>query len=114
MRSPPRLCRRGLRYARCREDRLAAPLFAVRYADGEWLAVLHERAEAANTVADCGHNAGGETLIVAALRSRRSAVPRGQRLELGAWFPGTEGEVTYSSGPPPLRQYGGGGDGFIP
>ncbi len=100
------LCRRGLRYALCREDRLAAPLFVVRFADGEWLAVLHEHAEAANTVSDCGHEAGGESLIDPRFSfASMGSVVRGERLELGAWFPGTEGEATYSSGGLPLRQY---------
>jgi hypothetical protein len=104
----PALRRRELRYALCREDRLAAPLFAVRYADGEWLAVLHEGAEAASTVADSGDIAGGETLIDPLLTfASLGGAARRDRLEIGAWFPGTEGEVTYSSGPLPLRQLRG-------
>ena len=101
----PALRRRELRYALCREDRLAAPLFAVRYADGEWLAVLHEGTEAASTVADSGDIAGGETLIDPRLTfASLGCAARCDRLENRRLVPGTEGEVTYSSGQLPLCQ----------
>lgn len=101
----PTLRRRAPRYALCREDRLAAPVFSVRYADGEWLAVMHKDAEAANTIADSGEVAGGETLIDPRLSfASLGCAARRDRLEIGAWFPGTEGEVTYSSGQLPLLQ----------
>ena len=104
--SHPPLRSRGLRYALCREDRLSAPLFALCYADGEWLAVVHDHVEGTNTVADAGAVDGGETLIDPRLRfASLGCAHRQDRLETGAWFPGIEGDVTYSSGLLPLRQH---------
>jgi hypothetical protein len=102
----PQLRHGNMSHLLCREDRLAAPLFAVRYADGRWMAVLHEASGASTTVADRGTVAGGETLI-----DERFAFvslggsERDGRIYLGAFCPGTEGPVTYSTGAAPLRQH---------
>ncbi|HXW80501.1 MAG TPA: hypothetical protein VEJ84_13435 [Acidimicrobiales bacterium] len=102
----PQLRHAGVGRVLCREDRLAAPMFAVNYSDGKWMSVLHHAAGAGTTVADRGHVAGGETLIdgrfgFASLGGFESY----DRLELGACFPGSEGPVTYSTGLAPLRQH---------
>ena len=102
----PQLRRQGIHQLLCREDRLAAPMMALRYTDGKWMAVFHHASGAATTVADRGKVAGGEALI-----DRRFAfaslggVERHGRASLGAFFPGSEGPVTYSTGKAPLRQH---------
>jgi hypothetical protein len=99
------LRRLRLNHLLCREDRLAAPLFAVAYPDRSFLAVLHERPDASTTVADGGSEFGGESLTDARFGfASLGGVVSDERLEIGAWFPGSEGPVTYSSGPIPLTQ----------
>lgn len=89
----------------CREDRLAAPMFALGYRDGWFAAMLHEATEAATIVADRGEVDGGETLIDERLGcASLGALVREGRIDLGLCFPGSEGPVTYSSGPLPLVQ----------
>ncbi|MCU1443198.1 MAG: hypothetical protein JWQ59_1348 [Cryobacterium sp.] len=88
-----------------REDRMAVPLFAVRYPDGSWAGVLHIDPDGATTADDGASEHGGETLI----DSRFQFASLGGRtvdgrLELGLVYPGTEGELTYSSGGLPLEQ----------
>jgi hypothetical protein len=98
--------RSGVSTVLIREDRMAAPVFASRFADGAWVAVLHRDAAGATTIARDGDVVdGGETLVDARLRSGSlggTTTPSG--LELGMWFPGTEGEHTYSTGGLPLGQ----------
>ena len=99
------LRRSGIRYVLIREDRLAAPLFGVRYDDGTWICVLHREPAATTTALDCAEENGGETLTderfgFAAL----GGVERDGGIDIGAWFPGSEGEITYTSGGLPLRQ----------
>jgi hypothetical protein len=96
----------GLREAFAREDRLAVPMFALRFADGAWLSVMHVDAQASTIMADQGLVAGGETLVDARLgyASLGFATEAG-RLSLGALYPGTEGPTTYSTGRAPLKQY---------
>jgi hypothetical protein len=102
----PQLRSHGLVNVLCREDRLAAPMFGLSYADGNWVAVLHHATGAGTIVADRGNVAGGETLI-----DRRfgfaslGGIERQGRVALGTFFPGSEGPVTYSTGGAPLRQY---------
>ncbi|HUB72160.1 MAG TPA: hypothetical protein VL984_17190, partial [Acidimicrobiales bacterium] len=102
----PQLRRDGARLVLCREDRLGAPMFAMLYPDGTWVAVLHTDATATTVVADRGYVGGGEILIDdrLAFASLGGAEEEG-KLYLGAFFPGSEGPVTYSTGRPPLRQY---------
>ena len=101
----PRLRAASERFLLCREDRLAAPLFALGYPDGWFAALLHEHTDAATIVADQGEVDGGETLIDARFGfASRGALRRNGRVELGACYPGTEGPVTYSSGLLPLVQ----------
>jgi hypothetical protein len=102
----PYLRRNGLKHILCREDRLAAPVFAVRYGDGTWVSVGHDATGAATIAADRGLVEGGEVLVderfgFAAL----GGTEKGGRLYVGAYYPGTEGPVTYSTGPAPLAQH---------
>ncbi len=102
----PQLRHGGARHVLCREDRLAAPMFALRYPDGIWMAVLHATDGAPTTEADRGAVAGGETLIDERLGfASLGGVALGGRVHIGAWFPGTEGPTTYSTGAGPLRQH---------
>jgi hypothetical protein len=102
----PQLRRSGVRNVLCREDRLAAPMFAVSYADGKWVAVLHHASGAGTTVADRGKVVGGEVLIDGRFAfAALGGVERRGQVNLGAFFPGSEGAVTYSTGGAPLRQH---------
>jgi hypothetical protein len=89
-----------------REDRLTAPVFALRYPDGFWIGVLDPAPDGATVAADGVASGGGESLT----DERMSFLSVGGRLvrpfvlELLACFPGTEGEYTYSSGGLPLKQ----------
>jgi hypothetical protein len=121
--------RAGVRAVLIREDRMAAPLVAVRYADGAWCAILHADVRGGTVDADCTAVDGGETLVdgrldYAALGGVVVREPAGAldasvgedaedseledatdgALELGLWFPGSEGEYTYSTGGLPLTQ----------
>ena len=102
----PELRRRDARHMFVREDRLAAPMVAVGYQDGVWMAVLHWPDGASTTIADTGNKAGGEALIDRRFAfASLGALEVGGRVNLGALFPGTEGPVTYASAGVPLRQY---------
>jgi hypothetical protein len=95
---------RGVRCIIVREDRLAAPLFAIRYPDGRWVAILHLN-PSCETVAADGLDEYEKVLIDRRLTfGALGGMSKGGFLEVGAWFPGTEGEVTYSSAKPPLRR----------
>ncbi len=99
----PQLRRQGIRQLLCREDRLAAPMMALRYTDGKWMAVFHHASGADTTVADRGKVAGGEALI-----DRRfdfaslGGVERHGRASLGAFFPGSEGPSLTAPARPPF------------
>lgn len=97
--------RRGVRNVLVREDRLAAPLFGARYPDGVCIAVLHFQPDATTTSFDGADEEGGETLVDErfGVLSLGGTAMRG-KLEIGAWLPGSEGTVTYTSGGLPLRQ----------
>ena len=102
----PQLRSRGLLNLLCREDRLAAPMLALSYDDGSWVAVLHHTSGAGTIVADRGNVAGGETLTDSRFGfASVGGTERQGRVALGAVFPGSEGPVTYSTGVAPLRQY---------
>ena len=91
----PAWWRRGVREVRIREDRLPAPLVALGLGGGASLALLHADPDGATTEADA-LSLGGETLTDGRFRFGALGVAEADgRLELGFWFPGTEGEVTY-------------------
>lgn len=98
--------RGGARSVLVREDRASAPLVACRYNDGAWLAVLHLEAGKGNTVAaDCGAVDGDDPMVDERLTfASIGGTEVADGLELGVWFPGSEGEHTYSSGGLPLSQ----------
>jgi hypothetical protein len=89
-----------------REDRLTAPVFALRYPDGGWIAVLDPAPDGATVAADGVVEDGGESLCDEHMRflSLGGRLVRPSLLELLACYPGTEGEHTYSSGGLPLQQ----------
>lgn len=90
----------GARAVRIREDRLPAPLFGVGLRDGTTLAVLDPAPDGGTTAAD-SRDLEGETLTdarfaFAALGGER----RGEHLEVGLYYPGSEGDVTYLADTP--------------
>jgi hypothetical protein len=100
--------RRSLTTGLVREDRAAAPLFAVRGGSGRWLAVLHDSPEGASVTADGAVEDGGDILIDERLRfASLGGVAHASRLDIGVAYPGTEGEYTYSCGDLPLKQLAG-------
>ena len=102
----PYLRRNGAKEILCREDRLAAPILALRYGDGKWALVSHEASGAATIEADRGLVEGGEILVDERLAfAALGGMERDGRLYVGAYYPGTEGPVTYSTGPAPLGQH---------
>ncbi len=102
----PQLRRNGAKVVLCREDRLSAPMFAVRYGDGKWASVSHQAAGAVTIEADRGLVEGGELLVDERLAyAALGGLEKGGRLYIGAFYPGSEGPVTYSTGPAPLAQY---------
>lgn len=96
----------GLRSLVVREDRAAAPVFALRAADGTWVGVAHIDPTGGTVAAD-GLDVQGARLVDAGLEfGSLGAVAESEAggVELGFWYPGTEGEYTYESGGLPLRQ----------
>jgi hypothetical protein len=89
-----------------REDRLTAPVFALRYPGGGWIAVLDPAPDGTTVTADGLVEDGGESLCDERMRflSVGARATQPSVLELLACFPGTEGEYTYSSGGLPLKQ----------
>lgn len=102
----PQSRRGGAGYVLVREDRLAAPMFAVGYPDGIWMGVFHCPGGAQTTVADGDRNAGGDDLVDQRFGfASLGGIDRSRRVHLGAFFPGTEGPVTYGASGVPLHQY---------
>lgn len=97
--------RASVRAVLVREDRTSAPVVAVRWSDGSWLATSHAEIDGATIAADCTARDGGETLVDERLRyASLGGVLGPDGLEIGLWYPGTEGEYTHSSGPLPLKR----------
>ena len=98
--------RSGVATVLIREDRLTAPVFALRYPDGFWIGVLDPAPDGATVAADGVASGGGESLADERMRflSVGGRLVQPFVLELLACFPGTEGEYTYSSGGLPLKQ----------
>jgi Xaa-Pro aminopeptidase len=89
---------------RIREDRTPAPLFAIRLADGSSLAVLDGKPDGATTAED-SHDQAAKPMVDRRFRfAAIGARPEGESVAAGLWFPGSEGEVTYSGGTYPGGQ----------
>jgi hypothetical protein len=100
----PQVRAAGLRELIVREDRAAAPVFALQSPDGSWVAVAHLDPRGGTVAAD-GSDVEGDRLVDARLDyGSLGAVDAADGVEVGFWFPGTEGEYTYESGGLPLRQ----------
>lgn len=86
----------GVREARIREDRLPAPLFGLHFGDGTSIALL-DPAPAGDTTAADAHDTDAVTLIDDRFHFLALGGYEAEgRIALGVWYPGTEGEVTYS------------------
>jgi len=91
---------------RIREDRLPAPLFSAYFHDHTSLTILNPAPRGDTTAAD-SHDLDGQAVLIdehfrfGAIGARE----RGKTLELGYWFPGTEGEVTYKGNTYPHGQF---------
>ncbi|HEX6719086.1 MAG TPA: hypothetical protein VF088_18405 [Pyrinomonadaceae bacterium] len=85
----------GVRQVRIREDRLPIPMVGLYYSDGTSVTLINSRPNASTNVRDAEEkiatNQINEDCRVASLGYRED----GNRVTLGMWFPGTEGEVTY-------------------
>jgi hypothetical protein len=85
----------GVRSVRIREDRLPAPLFGLALRDGTSVAVLNTAPRGDTTKEDSLDLAGRPLIDRRFAFASLGGEERDGRLELGLWFPGTEGEVTY-------------------
>lgn len=91
----------GIRAWRVREDRLPAPLVGVWSEAVGAIAILHDRPTGNTTRSDADDTNAEQNLIderfdFASLGMVETADASGiDTLHLGAWFPGTEGEITY-------------------
>jgi len=86
----------GVRQVRIREDRLPAPLFGLHFGDGSSVALLDRAPHGDTTAADALDT---EALPLIDERFRFAALGGEERdghVALSAWYPGTEGAVTYS------------------
>jgi len=78
-----------------REDRIPAPMFGVRFSDGASITVLDADPQGDTTMEE-SHDLDASTLVDERYRFAAVGVrPQEERLAVGLWFPGTEGEVTY-------------------
>jgi hypothetical protein len=79
-----------------REDRLPAPMFGVHFRDGSALTVLDPEPSGATTKDD-SHDTAVHTMLDERFQfGALGAHLAGGHHEQGFWFPGTEGEVTYT------------------
>jgi len=86
----------GVRQVRIREDRLPAPLFGLHFGDGSSVALLDPAPHGDTTAADA-LDTEARPLIDERFRfAALGGEERDGRVALGAWYPGTEGAVTYS------------------
>ena len=82
-------------FIRIREDRLPAPLFGAYFSDGFSISVLNSQPDSRTTKEDSRDN-DASTLIDERFRfGAIGADFRSTRSELGYWFPGSEGGITY-------------------
>ena len=90
----------GVRRVRVREDRLPAPLFGLAFRDGRSVAVADPAPQGDTTRADA-LDLEGNCLVDRRFQfAALGADETDDNLELGMWFPGTEGEVTYLADTP--------------
>jgi hypothetical protein len=82
-------------YLRIREDRIPAPLIGVQFNDASTFSILNPRPDGASIDADAA-DIRVNTLISEGVKVGAIGGDfTGQQAQLGYWYPGTEGEVTY-------------------
>ena len=85
----------GVRSVVIREDRLTAPLFGMYLPDGSALSLMNPAPDT-QTIAEEGEVLDPITRIDRRLRfGALGSIEQEDRLSVGYWFPGTEGEITY-------------------
>ncbi|MDR1189060.1 MAG: hypothetical protein LBK95_16685 [Bifidobacteriaceae bacterium] len=100
--------RMGAATVLAREDRMAAPLVAARWADGRWIGILDSAPDGATVRADVEDEFGVPLTSPRFRFASLGLVDHGTgQVSLVASLPGTEGETTYSNGGLPLTQYPG-------
>ena len=85
----------GVRQVRIREDRLPIPMVGLYYSDGNSVTVFNPRPDARSTVRDAEEKIAGIQINKCCRVSALGYCEAENRVSLGLWFPGTEGEVTY-------------------
>jgi len=82
-------------YIRIREDRLPAPMFGIKSHDGGSVTILHTNPQGNTTQADAA-DFKIETMVDSRFRFAALGVDwySGQ-MQIGCWYPGSEGETTY-------------------
>ncbi len=88
--------RAGVREVRIREDRLPAPLFGVYFRDGTSVTVFDAAVRGETTAEDAGDVAAVPLIDERFRFAALGGYEADGRVAIGVWFPGTEGEVTYS------------------
>ncbi len=90
----------GVRSVRIREDRLPAPLLGLALRDGTSVAVLNPTPRG-NTTREDSRDLEGTPLVDARFTfAALGSSERDGHLEVGLYFPGTEGEITYLADTP--------------
>jgi hypothetical protein len=85
----------GVREIRIREDRLPAPLFGINFRNGSSVSLLHAHPQG-NTFQTDAQDVEGIALIDERLGfGALGGFEQQERVGLGFWYPGSEGEVTY-------------------
>jgi hypothetical protein len=85
----------GVRQVRIREDRLPIPMVGLYYSDGTSVTVLNPRPDARSNVRDAEEKIAGNQINEGCRVSALGYCESENRVSLGLWFPGSEGEVTY-------------------
>ena len=85
----------GVRQVRIREDRFPIPMVGLYYPDGTSVTVFNSRPDASTNVRDAEEKIAENQINDRCRVASLGYLEKGNRVALGMWFPGTEGEVTY-------------------
>jgi hypothetical protein len=85
----------GVRQVRIREDRLPIPMVGLYHNDGNSVTVLNPNPDASTNVRDAEEKIAQNQINEGCRVASLGYCEEGDRVTLGMWFPGTEGEVAY-------------------